>query len=153
MLIVGVIFLLVMTMLGITAMQTTSLEERMAGNMLDRGKAFQAAELALRAGEAEVFNGPPNSGAGFFDVDTSPAPDASSAANWTTANIRASTWPTNAFPQLKAEPEYWIERRTGPCVQASLQVACERIDAYDITARSGGASGNAIVILRSTALY
>lgn len=50
-LIVGLIILFVMTLLGITAMQTTTLEEAMAGNLQDRDLAFQAAEAALREGE------------------------------------------------------------------------------------------------------
>lgn len=51
---VSLVILLVMTLIGVTAMQTTTLEEKMAGNMRDMNLAFQAAERALRAGEAEV---------------------------------------------------------------------------------------------------
>jgi len=45
------IMLLVMTLLGVTAMQGTMLEEKMAGNFRDRDLAFQAAEMATRDGE------------------------------------------------------------------------------------------------------
>ena len=51
-LITGLILLIVMTMIGVTAMQTTALEERMAGNMRDQNLAFQAAEAGLRDAEA-----------------------------------------------------------------------------------------------------
>lgn len=50
-LIVSLILLMVLTLIGVTAMQTSTLEERMAGNALDKALAFQAAEAALRAGE------------------------------------------------------------------------------------------------------
>jgi type IV pilus assembly protein PilX len=50
-LIVSIIVLLVLTLISVTAMQTTSLEEKMAGNMRNKNLAFQAAEAALRAGE------------------------------------------------------------------------------------------------------
>jgi len=50
-LIVSLILLLVMTLLGVSAMQTNVLEEKMAGNFRDRDLAFQAAEAALRDGE------------------------------------------------------------------------------------------------------
>ena len=53
-LIVSLILLMVLTLIGVTAMQTSTLEERMAGNAMDRSLAFQAAEAALRAGENEL---------------------------------------------------------------------------------------------------
>jgi type IV pilus assembly protein PilX len=50
-LVVSLLFLLLMTIIGVTAMQTNTLEERMAGNARDLNVAFQAAESALRDGE------------------------------------------------------------------------------------------------------
>jgi type IV pilus assembly protein PilX len=50
-LIVSLLMLLSLTLLGLGAMQNTSLEERMAGNMRAENLALQAAEAALRAGE------------------------------------------------------------------------------------------------------
>jgi Tfp pilus assembly protein PilX len=49
-LITGLILLVAMTIIGVTAMQTTVLEERMAGNLRDYSVAFQAAEAGLQAG-------------------------------------------------------------------------------------------------------
>lgn len=50
-LVVSLLILLVMTIIGVTSMQTASLEEKMAGNLRDNDLAFQAAEAALRGGE------------------------------------------------------------------------------------------------------
>lgn len=50
-LIVALILLLIMTMLGLSSIRTTSIQERMSANTYDRGLAFQAAEAALRVGE------------------------------------------------------------------------------------------------------
>jgi type IV pilus assembly protein PilX len=47
-LVISLIVLLVMTLIGITSMQTTVLEERMAGNLRDRNLSFQAAEAGLQ---------------------------------------------------------------------------------------------------------
>jgi type IV pilus assembly protein PilX len=47
----ALIFLLLLTIIGVTAMSTATLEEKMAGNTKDRNLAFQAAESALRDGE------------------------------------------------------------------------------------------------------
>lgn len=50
-LITGLIILVLLTILGLTASRAILLEERMAGNMKDQNVAFQAAEAALRLGE------------------------------------------------------------------------------------------------------
>lgn len=50
-LVVVLVFMMVIMMLGITAMQASGLQERMASHSRDRAIAFQAAETALRAGE------------------------------------------------------------------------------------------------------
>lgn len=55
-LIVGLIFLVLLTILGLTAMKTTTLEEKMAGNLRDRNTAFQSAETALRDAETYITN-------------------------------------------------------------------------------------------------
>ena len=53
-LVVGLIFLLIMTLLGVSSMSTSNLEEKMSGNTRDRELAFQAAESALREAERVV---------------------------------------------------------------------------------------------------
>ncbi len=49
-LIVGLLILLVLTLLGVTAMKSTTLEERIAANDQYRTEAFQAAEFGLARG-------------------------------------------------------------------------------------------------------
>jgi type IV pilus assembly protein PilX len=55
-LVVALLFLVILTLLGTTAAQLSSLEERMSRNMRDRSIAMQAAELALRDAERDVLN-------------------------------------------------------------------------------------------------
>ena len=55
-LITGLIFLVVLSMIGVTAARMSTLEERMSGNMRDRSIAMQAAELTLRDAERDVSN-------------------------------------------------------------------------------------------------
>jgi len=50
---VSLILLVVLTLIGISSMQGTMLEEKMAGNVRDRNLAFQASESAIR--DAENF--------------------------------------------------------------------------------------------------
>lgn len=53
-LIMALVILFAMTLIGVTSMNTTSLEERIASNYRDRQVAFQAAEAALRQGERDA---------------------------------------------------------------------------------------------------
>jgi type IV pilus assembly protein PilX len=55
-LIVALIFLVILTMLGVTAMTGTTMETRMAGNARDLGVALQAAEAGLRDGHMDIEN-------------------------------------------------------------------------------------------------
>lgn len=47
-LVVALLFLMIITMLGVSSLQSTTAEERMSGNVRDTGNALQAAEAALR---------------------------------------------------------------------------------------------------------
>lgn len=55
-LVMALIFLLILTILGVTAMTTSSLQEKMAGNMRDQFMAMESVEAALRAGEQWLFD-------------------------------------------------------------------------------------------------
>ena len=55
-LVVSLLILLVMTVIGISSMQTTNLQEKMASNTREREQAFEAAESALRNAEAFLEN-------------------------------------------------------------------------------------------------
>jgi type IV pilus assembly protein PilX len=54
--ITALIFLVILTIMGVTAARMSSLEERMAGNMRDRAVAFRAAEMGLRDAERDIMN-------------------------------------------------------------------------------------------------
>jgi type IV pilus assembly protein PilX len=54
-LIITLLILLIMTLLGITAITTSSLQEKMAGNMRDQYMAQQAGDSILRDGESWIF--------------------------------------------------------------------------------------------------
>lgn len=81
-LVVSLLILLIMTIVGVSSMQTTTLEERMAGNMRDQNLSFQSAEAALIEGENYLENivlivtdgtaglHPKNGAPDVFDSDT-----------------------------------------------------------------------------------
>lgn len=97
-LIVSLVILLVMTLLGVTAMQGTTLEEKMAGNLRQRNIAFQSAESALRASEAFIESvvtiGAFDGTNGLFGRNDAP-PDPVASATWTSGalSVAAPTIP------------------------------------------------------------
>lgn len=54
-LLVSLIFLLLLTMLGIASMQSATLQEKMAGSVTLRNTSFQTAEAVLRLGETAIM--------------------------------------------------------------------------------------------------
>jgi len=53
-LVVSLIFLLLLTLVGISSMQNATLQEKMSGSVQLRNQSFQIAEAALRLAEVEV---------------------------------------------------------------------------------------------------
>ncbi|WP_312960346.1 pilus assembly PilX family protein [Stutzerimonas nitrititolerans] len=88
-LIVALIMLLLLTIIGLSSMRGTSLQENMAGNMRDSNLALQASEAALRKGEEEVT-------ARFI---------AGTLSVLETANLAGSY---ESFPSASKDPEYSI---------------------------------------------
>jgi len=53
-LLVSLVFLLLLSLIGISSMQNATLQEKMAGSLALRNQSFQRAEAALRVGESAV---------------------------------------------------------------------------------------------------
>jgi type IV pilus assembly protein PilX len=156
-LVTSMLLLLVLTIIGVTVMQMSRMQERMAGNSRDVNLAFQAAEGALRNGES------------FIDAqDVRPIACSTSpcevwleeAASGSIANADETWWDTNgqgfgleAMEGLSEEPVTAIEelgfvRTDGGLVMG--QDPPDGRDFYQVTARSTGGSGLAEVVLQST---
>lgn len=154
-LVISLILLVVMTLLGITAIRSVTMEEQMSGHAYDRSLAFQATESALRSAEllVESVKPTPSSGCSVMSalmVCGPPAVNAterwldSSFADWT-ASDQIGTG------SLAVTPEYFVEYlgNTFPCRpgDASDTNDCKR---YRITARSkDNVAGRASVMLQS----
>jgi type IV pilus assembly protein PilX len=121
-LLVALVFLVALTLIGLTAMQGTTMEERMASNSRQVDVAFQAAEAALRDGEADLLNNSPtgyNSSCnnGLCITSTTGTPVWQSAA-WGTTGVRTYGQYTGNSPLagangttlLPQEPQYIIEQ-------------------------------------------
>jgi len=125
----ALVFLLLLTIIGISAITTTTLQEKMSGNMLDRNLSFQAAEAALRDGERHVDNAITDTTAfSLTCVNGLCEPALATAAtlnisvwdsglvDWgsssTTSIQFGSITGTTPLPGLAAQPRYIIERLT-----------------------------------------
>lgn len=111
-LIVSLTILMVMTLIGVSAMKTSSMQERMSGNSRDYQIAFEAAEIALRAGEdyiKSISAAADFSSTGGNNGKFTPRSIAASAAwqietNWTTSNTNSVI-----LANVSNNPEYIIE--------------------------------------------
>ncbi|VAW76317.1 hypothetical protein MNBD_GAMMA14-837 [hydrothermal vent metagenome] len=109
-LVFSLFFLLILTLVGVSSMRGTSLEEKMTSNMRDRMSAFQAAESSLRDGELfintvvsqSVFNGT-NGLFGLNDLE----PDFIQTAVWSDDALSATATPV---PGTRVSPRYFIKR-------------------------------------------
>ncbi len=153
-LIISLIMLLLLTLIATTGMQTSSLEEKMAGNIRDKNLAFQAAESALKAAESSLSTLPSFSAAGTngFYSSTSTIPTATAVladAFWTTNSVATSTVTGTALGNSIVTPVYIIQDTgmVADCPGAGTgTLGCKY---YRITARATGGSTNAVVILQS----
>ena len=160
---ISLVLLLVLTIIGVSAVQTTSLEERMARNTHDSVLAFEAAEVALRTGETFLRNNV-NSTAMFPAAGANglwKAADYAQTERWEQANIWTGTnsvaVAANTITGVAEQPRYVIEwvasvqRNDNPYLQGSSYSALfDRIEIFRITARGVGGTTNARVLLQST---
>lgn len=149
-LIISLLFLLLLTVVGVTSMRNSTLEERMAGNLRDLNIAFQAAEAGLRVAEADLAAPtlPTFTDGGAGGYYTAPAADA--APRWELAGTNWHDSGLSGFSQSHAPPEYIVER-LDPVVQPSVQFgsAGTSIQLYRITARGYGPSQDTVAILQA----
>lgn len=176
----ALMFLLVLSVLGVSALNSTLMQEKMVANTKDINLAFQAAEAGLRDGEADVAT---NNGVWtattFTPACTSglckppsmwPTPsslDISKAIDWSnTALTRRYGAYTAAplLPDVAAQPQYVIEQvppppglppKPGSSIGIGCGTSCPNAGSgysYRVTVLATGARPETRVVLQSTYL-
>jgi type IV pilus assembly protein PilX len=150
-LIVAMVMLLAMTLVGVTAVRNTTLQERMAGNLRDSNLAFQAAERALREGEKFLRSPtiPPFTGANGLLTMQDAAGHAAfwSAYNWagngrTAADVAdVASAPLYVIEELPPVPLAGGSERFGPLPDVGF---------FRVTAQAVGGTADAVTILQTT---
>lgn len=160
-LVMSMVFLLILTLIGVTAMNTSALEERMAGNMVDKNYALQAAESALLAGEQWIINqgvlpvfSPPQPNDGLHLPSTGQYPVwYETTGVWTGTDIINYV----GLGKVKSQPKFIIEymgksstgksKGTGGGYGAPSN---PEIDVFRVTARGTGGTDDAVTMVQST---
>ena len=160
-LIVALVLLLVLTVLGTAGIQDTTMEERMAGNFRDQAVALEAAEFALRHGEAELADPVQLDKLAFVAVGTDGLYDSESKLRNLipddTGAFGRDTPPTSFTYKSKdlvsTLPDYYIEKLIKTDHRGGSLVFPKRegiVQFYRVTSRGVGVSPNTEVILQST---
>lgn len=158
-LIVALIFLLLMTLLSTSSMRTSTMQERMAGNLRDWNVGFQGAEAALRTAEEFLLDNDVlpdfNDTAGYYQINSDDRPV------WTGGALSDGSGsialPAD-FPDVAVPPRYYVEklssiRPAGSSTETGTPV--EEVYYFRITAVGFGSAvddgGNPLtsVVLRS----
>lgn len=154
-LVVSLIVLMILTLIGVASMQSTALEERMAGNIRDLNIALQTTESALREAEGVIEGLADTSGfgagGGLYTLNN--APDPFSGGTWAgTASLTATTGVGGAVA-----PRYFIELIGDFAPDDGTEVnifnygeaSGADVTVFRIVARGTGGTGTAQVILET----
>ena len=156
-LIISLVILIAMTLIGVTAMRTSVLEEKMSSNIRSKELAFQAAEAALLDGEELMESLVTNSsfdGTGGRLAASDDDPDFFADATWsTTSSIAYSGTLDNVENQPRLIMKYigQIETDSGSLKTGGYGLRrASTVSNFRITTRGTGASADTTkVILQS----
>ncbi len=162
-LVISLIMLTVMSIIAVHGMRVSMVEERIASNVQQLALAEQAAEAALRAGEANLAVGATlplfNGTSGFY-----PQPALGDAPRWTTLDWSQPSasnsysgfpagWPASAsyfVEQLELGISVSAKAPPGQCKKLGTCGAVEVTDFYRVVARGEAGGGQAVVVLETT---
>lgn len=171
----AMMFLLVLSVIGVSALNSTLMQEKMVSNTKDANLAFQAAEAGLRDAEADIARNISTNTvftsacvAGLCTPpSTWPSPtsaDISKVIDWTNTGLTRTYGSQTAVPSLPdvaAQPKYVIERLSPPpglpvgpggSVGLGCGAACVHSGGfgYRLTVLATGARPETRVVLQST---
>ncbi|NBA96435.1 PilX N-terminal domain-containing pilus assembly protein [Pseudomonas sp. R5(2019)] len=140
-LVVSLIFLLLLTLIGLSSMQSATLQEKMAGSVKQRNESFQIAEAALRAGETAVQ-------AGTFTLALCsyclPPPE---SVKVTAAGVYSGTGQSSGVAWVAANSGFYMIQNIGTTATAVHVPTGSAATLYRVTAV--GLQGNSRSVLES----
>ena len=168
-LIVALVLLLVLTILGLAAAQTTSLEERMAGNARNHSMAFEAGEAGLSAAYSGILQGlwsnaqfAGNSN-GLYLLSTCCGASGGYTSAWTVSGAWGTALPITSavsglnIPEVSRQPIFLVEELP-PVAPPGSNLAVQQngsgtppVQPYRITVYATGGDQTTHVILQAVA--
>jgi type IV pilus assembly protein PilX len=163
-LVIALMFLIVLTILGLVSVRSSTLHERMAGNDRDRAVAFEAAEAALRDAEVDILtNLTPASAFNAACTNGLCVPATVATPNWqqvpwtgATSRVYGVASGAGAYPVAVAQaPRYIVEllpdlpAGAGNSLNSNVRSSTSGGTAYRITARGWGQRATTQVMLQS----
>ncbi len=148
----ALLMLLVLTVIGVSVMQITRMQERMAGNTRDLNLAFQGAEAALREAEQELWTTPSIipcvTPACVRPRGVLPVLDSQTQAWWDAQSQEYGVDGSQQITELAEDPQFIFEELAfvGPLV---VDDPGGRMF-YQVTSRSTGGTGLANTTLQTT---
>lgn len=168
-LIISMIILLVMTLIGVTGLRTTTLEERMAGNMRDRALAFESAEAGLRFAEDYIESNIASLGAfdqdgsdGLYDDTIPPDQDKQiwEVIDWdgTDGSIPYKALEAEKMDGIASAPKFVIQHYGSVEINVDKLnlsnygsgVGAGEVQMFLVTVRGTGGSDNSVVVLQTS---
>jgi type IV pilus assembly protein PilX len=163
-LVVALVMLLVMTILGLSSMDITIMGEKMAGNHKNKEASFEAAELALRDGEAAAAAGKRSDESageaigGHIDAGKDDSTATTDAA-WADASVEWADIAAEEMEHVAEQPVYISEKLPriesytgcGKLTSAEDSGDCWLIP-YRVTGQGWGSNANANSMVQSTVI-
>jgi type IV pilus assembly protein PilX len=165
-LITGLIFLVVLTLISMSAIKSTSLEERMAGNARDQDLAFQATEAVIRdamkkklpyLSPASAFTAGCAAGLCLNNAVTPVWTTITSNNQWTSSKTLAYS---GTLDEVSTQPRYIVELLPASIPPPGYSMASGKginsgaqTTPFRITARGWGLTGQAQATLQAAILY
>lgn len=149
-LVFSLIILLLLTIIGVSGMRATVMQERMTGNDRDRGSSFQIAEAGLR--DAELYLASPVIGSFSTLTNTDGLYVAKTdGTSWWKGSLGNTVWSSGAVTGSLAGAQYIIEElQTIIGSDGSLEAGVPGADIYyRVSSRGELGVSKAIVILQS----
>jgi len=177
-LVISLVILLAMTLIGITAVQNSVMEERMAGNLKERATAFQAAEAGLSLAVTWIDKqlDPPNATAGGTskvweecatgtkktqkvkgkEVEDDCPPTTAPDSKWLATSGNYLAYAGGALGNSKAlsgvseQPRIVIEERYAPPLDFEQAAVGKGVYFYTVTSQGYGGTDTAKAMLQTT---
>jgi type IV pilus assembly protein PilX len=156
-LVIGLIFLAMLTLMGVAAYSVATQEEKMSGNARDLKRAFEAAESSLRDCEGVIggFGSLPtfDGTGGMYPAAATNQPSVWESVNWTSAG--AVRILASALPDVRQQPRCMVEQlvtidgKPADGAQSGPQQLIPEV-VYRITSQGYGTYASTTAMVQST---